>query len=674
MRKDDASSIAFAGVVASRIAVLGLALACSLAAISAADELRVGIIKYKTEEKVRVSYTPLVGYLAEKLGDEPVVEILTDGSLAFRLVEGDYDVGVFTPFPYLEAKLSFPELDVFASHRVDGSETYGGAIVVRSDSGIGSLSDLRDGRFLFVKPTSTSGFKYPVGIFREHGFDVGIPEHLTLDSEVDGQFIDYGFSGGHDRSLEALLGGEADGVAIDVAALEALDAGDRALLDTIEAYDLPFHAWVFAPSVPPARRAEIERLMLAAHMSPNAAELFDNPLGITGWVERTDSEYNSLRRYLGMVRSPPKVAVHVEAMESARRALVEESDILAVVRDGIERELARTGRFEPVAEGGAHELRVDIGSGTGEFVCLLSLDGVRSDPFKLGATQLDDALPRMVAARMLERHPLEARLLNVGSRWFITYGTDDGLTPESYRFFVRPPDGGAIELGRAEIVEMTGLNTVFRPRGDFVRGAEIIARFDPAEGGEEAVVPSESTLEVARGAAVEVDGDEQGFFDNLDNRWGVVGLVVALASIAVGSWLSQRKKRRFTSIRNETLQLLSTYVESKYDLAAKIAEQREKIQRYLDQGHITENQYLILKDHIGEVERVIEKLGGNGEEPAAEALGAELEEAVADGVVTTDELESLARHAREGDEERGDREAPETPETPRPEEPEEPAP
>ena len=122
-----------------------------LTQVVSAQQFRVGIIKYKTAEGVKESYQPLFQYIANQLGERLILDIITDESLAYKLNQGDYDLGIFTPFPYLEARQDYPDFEVFASHIVHGQKTYQGGIVVRRESGIETLGDLAGKQFCSSK-------------------------------------------------------------------------------------------------------------------------------------------------------------------------------------------------------------------------------------------------------------------------------------------------------------------------------------------------------------------------------------------------------------------------------------------------------------------------------------------------------------------------------------------
>jgi len=77
------------------------------------------------------------------------LKVVEDDELAFEVANGNFDIGVFTPFSYLEAKMNFSQFEAFATNVVFGSNTYKGAIIVSKASGIERLDQLRGKKFLF---------------------------------------------------------------------------------------------------------------------------------------------------------------------------------------------------------------------------------------------------------------------------------------------------------------------------------------------------------------------------------------------------------------------------------------------------------------------------------------------------------------------------------------------
>lgn len=609
-------------------------LCCSAPATLAAqsdEPLRVGVIRYKTDDLVRETYTPFVEYIAEQLGTTaeltilPVESTRTDEiddaavpageELAFRLSRGEFDLGIFKPFPYLQAKLDHPELGVFATHLVEGTPTYTGAILVRRDSGIETLNDLRGRTVVFTKETSTSGFRYPRGVLRE----------LEIDIEED--LAGYSFSNDHAESIRMVLDGAVDATAIDRSALDELPPEDMELLRELEQYELPYQAYVLSPAMEAERRDLIEPIMFDAHRTAvTRARLFNNGLGIERWVARADSDYNSLRRYLGIMRVKPSLRVRVDPMPSAQAWLAQRGDLLDALRDDLVAELARTRRFAEVGEdvaGAQHAVRLILSMTDDLLTCRTSMDGQRiADAFEC-TRMLQLGLGRRTAESVLAALSLKDRLQYNGERWFITLGLNDGVEPDN-RFVVESSTGSVRVLNEGAVEEVTRLNTYLRDDSLFERGmtvtASYVADFEPVRTGSDSWVGR--------------------FMSNVDNRWGVAGLVLAFLSVSVGMYVGRRKRRVFIRMLKESNDLVLKLLEGKTQVHNLLLEQGEKLARLLGDGRISENQFLILDHRLEEIRGLVKRLftGQTLQSPGVEAG---VQEIIKDGKITEREYRRL---------------------------------
>ncbi len=247
-----------------------------------ADTFRVGIIPYKTPQLIVETYTPLLEYVGKQIGRPVRVSLVNKDDLGYLLANKSFDLGIFTPFPHLRAKDNSPSLEVFASHVVEGENSFTGAILASKDGPIKEISDLRGRNMQFVKPTSTFGFLYPKGILAEY------------DLDLDKGDITYQFSGGHDLSLQSLERNETDAIAIDIHSM----LKEAPLLDNffrLYSYVIPYHAYVFSPTIPGALKPQVLKVMLSADKDPQIRATFNNELGIKKWVARNDKGWSTYR-------------------------------------------------------------------------------------------------------------------------------------------------------------------------------------------------------------------------------------------------------------------------------------------------------------------------------------------------------------------------------------------
>jgi len=110
---------------------------------------------------------------------------------------GQLDVAFLSPAAYILAHQEAGVKVLLKSQR-DGSAAYYGAIIVRSDSEIKTIEDLKGKRFAFGDPISASGHIFA----RKLMLDAG----LTPESDLE-QFI---YAGSHDATILAVLNKKVD--------------------------------------------------------------------------------------------------------------------------------------------------------------------------------------------------------------------------------------------------------------------------------------------------------------------------------------------------------------------------------------------------------------------------------------------------------------------------------
>src|SRR5439155_10950336 len=140
----------------------------------AAPPMPTGDQKGSTGNPINMAFVPSADSQKVLATGQPLADLLTAATnLTFKVsvptsyitvVEamgsGQVDVGWLAPFAYVLAHDKNGTQVILASLR-QGSKSYRSQIIVRADSGINSIEQLRGKKFAFVDPASASGFLFP---------------------------------------------------------------------------------------------------------------------------------------------------------------------------------------------------------------------------------------------------------------------------------------------------------------------------------------------------------------------------------------------------------------------------------------------------------------------------------------------------------------------------------
>ncbi|GIO27132.1 phosphate/phosphite/phosphonate ABC transporter substrate-binding protein [Ornithinibacillus bavariensis] len=168
------------------------------------DTLVIGFVPSQDSDTIADTVAPLADRLGEELGIKVKSQVMTDyNALVEAMGANQVHIGFIPAFGYVLAKEQYDVEVILKSIRY-GSGTYKAQYLVRADSGINSLEDLKGKIWAYADQGSTSGYLFPANQLMEK-FD------LASAAELESDFFGGTTStGGHDNAAIAVYEGDAD--------------------------------------------------------------------------------------------------------------------------------------------------------------------------------------------------------------------------------------------------------------------------------------------------------------------------------------------------------------------------------------------------------------------------------------------------------------------------------
>ncbi len=235
-------------------------------------------------------YRTLIRYLSRKTGYDvrstvfPHYEDVVEGLAAKKI-----DAAFFGSYTYLLARQRAGGQVIVRPEWKDGSSTYRGYLIVRKDSGIRSVEDMRDKRFVFVDRDTTAGYVLPLVFFRRHGVD------------YRSWFRETYFAGTHSDAVRDVLNREADAGAVKSTVFERMVWEDPRVGSEIlvleRSPDMPENGLVVRGDLDAAVRERLAQALLSMHQDHEGAAVLDS-FGARRFVRTTDEDYRTVRDYV----------------------------------------------------------------------------------------------------------------------------------------------------------------------------------------------------------------------------------------------------------------------------------------------------------------------------------------------------------------------------------------
>ena len=256
----------------------------------ARDHLILGIHPYKSPTILIKAYTPLADYLSRTIGLPVKIVISKNYKSHIEAVgEDKLDLAYMGPASYVRLIDKFGKKPLIACQEVNGKPTFQGKIIVRKDSRLESLKQLKGKNFAFGDPASTMSHLVPRYMLYQAG----------IKTDNLGR---YKFLGSHDNVALSVLAGDYDAGAVKEAVFYKYESRGLRVLETTPA--LTEHNFVASNKL---ESATVEKLRQAFYALDKNAEgktiLASIKPGITAMRPVKDGDYENLREILRSLKS-----------------------------------------------------------------------------------------------------------------------------------------------------------------------------------------------------------------------------------------------------------------------------------------------------------------------------------------------------------------------------------
>ncbi len=163
------------------------------------SRIKIGLIPEQDIRQMAQRYGPLAEYLSKKLNCRVILVYLDSyGEICDKFIYKQLDAAFFGSFSYALTHVK-AGIQPIARPDYQGISTYRGLILVREDSKIRNITDMRGKRLALVHQATYAGYLYPLFYFKQQGI-----------KNLEAYFSKIIFAGSHDNSIFAVLSGQAD--------------------------------------------------------------------------------------------------------------------------------------------------------------------------------------------------------------------------------------------------------------------------------------------------------------------------------------------------------------------------------------------------------------------------------------------------------------------------------
>lgn len=269
-------------------------------------ELNVQFVPSVQANKIEAKVKPLAKLLSKKLGIPVHVTVSTDNTaLVESMASKKVDVGFLPSDAYVLAHKRKAADPLLQAMRYDYDEPsgkqnpnkldskYQSMIIVRKNSKIKSIKDLKGKKIAIQDPTSTSGYILPVAELYKKGINVVKDDNLVNVK-------------GHDQGVVSVLNGDTDAAFVfkDARNLVAKDEPNvfKEVKPIYFTKKVPNDTISVRSDMSSAFRKKLAKSMKEIVKTKEGAKILKNIYDHYGYKDAKDSDYNIIREYQSLAK------------------------------------------------------------------------------------------------------------------------------------------------------------------------------------------------------------------------------------------------------------------------------------------------------------------------------------------------------------------------------------
>jgi len=252
------------------------------AAAQAPGSLTLSVHPYLSASELVKRFTTPAEYLGRQLGKPVQVEIANSyDSHMHKIANGIVDIAFMGPASYVKLTGQYGNLPLLAAFNTKEGKFFHGHIMVRKDSPITSLSQLKGKRFVFGDPTSTMSHL--------------VPRHMLLKAGIDVKsFSQVSFVPNHDNIALGILTGAFDAGAVkEEVFLKYRSQGLRSLARSQPIAD---HIFIARTGMPKDTVQTLRKILLHLSDTPEGKQIITGMRSdVVALVPADDRDFDPLR-------------------------------------------------------------------------------------------------------------------------------------------------------------------------------------------------------------------------------------------------------------------------------------------------------------------------------------------------------------------------------------------